>query len=59
MNAEEKAREATITAIAQKYLMIRTLEEQKSDRLDFHELPVWSLAAALQAAFEAGKAAAK
>lgn len=44
--------------IARDYLRIETLEERKSDRLDFHEVAVWSLEAALKAAFEAGKKAA-
>ncbi len=45
--------------IAQQHLAIETLEERKSDSLDFKEVAVWSVKAALEAAFEAGKAAAK
>jgi ABC-type amino acid transport substrate-binding protein len=45
--------------IAQQHLNIETLEERKSDSLDFKEVAVWSVKAALEAAFEAGKAAAK
>ncbi|OQA32895.1 MAG: hypothetical protein BWY57_01622 [Betaproteobacteria bacterium ADurb.Bin341] len=43
-----------LTLIAQKYLDIETLEARKSDRLDFHEVAVWSLHDALEAAFKAG-----
>ncbi len=49
----------TLQQIAQKHLGIETLQTQKSDRLDFHDLAVWSIEAALKAAFEAGQKAAK
>lgn len=42
--------------IARRHLGLETLEEQRSDSLDFHELPVWDLRAALAAAFDAGRA---
>lgn len=45
----------TIQAIAAKHLRVKTLATQKSDSLDFHELAVWSINAALNAAYEAGK----
>jgi hypothetical protein len=48
-----------IAQIAQKHLRIETLKEQMSDRLDFHEVGVTSIEAALLAAFEAGRQAAK
>ncbi len=38
---------------------IETLETQNSDRLDFHDVSVWSIRAALEAAFAAGQAAAR
>ena len=41
--------------IAQQHLFIDTLETQSSDRLDFHDVSVWAVKAALQAAFEAGQ----
>jgi hypothetical protein len=47
------------TQIVQQHLNIETLEERNSDSLDFKEVAVWSVKAALEAAFEAGKAAAK
>lgn len=42
--------------IARHHLGVETLQTRKSDRLDFHDVAVWSIEAALQAAFEAGKA---
>lgn len=47
--------EKIITKIAQEKLDIETLEERKSDSLDFHEVSVWGLKAALEAAYQAGK----
>jgi len=47
------------TRIAQTHLNIDTLEERKSDRLDFHDVGVLNIKAALEAAFEAGKASRK
>lgn len=41
--------------IARQHLDIETLSERKSDDLDFHEISVWNLKKALQAAFEAGQ----
>lgn len=43
--------------IAREHLFIQTLETQMSDRLDFHEVSVWGIKNALQAAFEAGRVA--
>jgi len=40
--------------IAKQHLFIDTLETQSSDRLDFHDVSVWGVKAALQAAYEAG-----
>ncbi len=45
--------------IAQQHLFIDTLETQSSDRLDFHDVSVWAVKAALQAAYEAGLKAAQ
>lgn len=44
-----------LNQIAQKHLDIETLETRHSDRLDFHDVAVWGIREALQAAFEAGK----
>ena len=48
-----------LEAIAREHLGIPTLETRRSDRLDFHDLSVWSLEAALTAAFAAGHIAAE
>ncbi|WP_428548460.1 DUF6900 domain-containing protein [Profundibacter sp.] len=48
-----------LASIAQKPLFIETLEERKSDSLDFHEVSVWGIQAALEAAYAAGLAAAQ
>lgn len=48
-----------LAGIAQKHLFIETLEERKSDSLDFHEVSVWGIQAALEAAYAAGIAAAR
>lgn len=45
-----------IAEIAARVLGIATLATQKSDRLDFHDLAVWSIREALEAAYEAGRA---
>ncbi len=41
--------------ISKKHLGLSTLESQHSDAKDFHDLAVWSVKAALLAAFEAGQ----
>jgi hypothetical protein len=41
------------TAIAQEHLRIAKLDDTFTDR-DFHEVAVWSVRAALAAAYEAG-----
>ena len=43
-----------LAEIASKHLDIETLQTRKSDSLDFHELAVWTLRDALEAAFNAG-----
>ena len=58
-----KKKEPTVdelpAAIARATLHIDTLETRKSDSLDFHDVAVWSVKAALEAAYRAGLAAAK
>jgi len=49
-------RDAALAEIARDVLGIETLESRKSDDLDFHDLAVWSIEKALQAAYEAGQA---
>jgi hypothetical protein len=45
-----------IAEIAHRHLGLETLDERRSDSLDFHELPVWDLRTALAAAYAAGQA---
>jgi hypothetical protein len=44
-----------LTKIAGEMLNIETLETRNSDDLDFHEVSVWSLKKALEAAYAAGR----
>lgn len=46
--------ENILTLIAQNKLGIETLETRQSDRLDFHDVAVWCIRDALEAAFKAG-----
>ena len=50
--------QALLEKIALDHLFIQILETQMSDRLDFHEVSVWGVKSALEAAFEAGRIAA-
>jgi hypothetical protein len=48
--------EALLLEIATKHFhSIETLETRKSDRLDFHDVAVWAIRAALEDAHEAGR----
>ena len=47
-------RDKTIAEIAARHLHLETLETRNSDSLDFHDLAVWSIKAALEAAYKAG-----
>ena len=51
-------RDALILAIAKRQFFIETLETRERDSLDFHDVAVWSIRAALEEAFEAGRASA-
>jgi hypothetical protein len=51
--------DALLLEIATKHFhSIETLETQNSDRLDFHDVAVWAIRAALNEAYAAGAAAA-
>ena len=50
-------RDAQLLEIAQRQFCITTLETQNWDRLDFHDVAVWAIRAALEEAFEAGRRA--
>ena len=45
----------TLEKIAKEILWIETLETRNSDGLDFHEVSVWGLKEALEAAYKAGQ----
>jgi hypothetical protein len=51
-------RAVAVAVIAERYLGIETLETRNTDSLDFHELGVASIKAALEAAYEAGRSSA-
>ena len=53
-----KATNNTLAEIARAHLAINTLETRNSDALDFHDVAVWKVNAALEAAYAAGIAAA-
>ncbi len=48
-----------LAGIAEKHLFIETLETRNWDQYDFHEVSVWGVKAALEAAYAAGLAAAR
>lgn len=54
----DKKRDAVIAAIARETLFIETLETRRSDRLDSHDVAVWSVREALEKAYAAGHEAA-
>ena len=54
---ESAAPEALILDIATRHFFIETLETRNRDRLDFHDVAVWAIRAALEEAFEAGRRA--
>ena len=51
--------EQLLTQIAQNKLGIETLETRKSDSLDFHDVAVWAIRSALEAAYAAGQASVR
>jgi len=57
--SERKKMQKTLERIVAEHLDIETLATRKSDSLDFHEVAVWGLKAALEAAYEAALARAK
>ena len=52
---DEKSTEQIIQKIAADHLFIDTLETRNADSLDFHEVSVWGIKSALQAAFDAAR----
>lgn len=57
MGTMKNETEAEAVARIAREMGIATLEERRSDRLDFHDVAVWSLRHALEAAYAAGKEA--
>jgi DNA relaxase NicK len=51
---ERKEMNKQIEKIAKEVLNIETLEERKSDSLDFYEISVWGLKEALERAYQEG-----
>jgi hypothetical protein len=49
--------DAIIAEIAATILNIETLETRNRDSLDFHDVAVWQIKKALEAAYQAGNAA--
>lgn len=54
----EQRRDEMLEVLATKHLLLTTLETRNSDSLDFSDQAVWSIKAALEAAYEAGAQAA-
>ena len=49
--------DAELLEIAHRHInSIETLEARRSDSLDFHEVAIWELKSALEAAYRAGQA---
>ena len=44
-----------LAQIARQHLHIETLETRRSDSLDFHDVSVWGVKAALHAAYDLGR----
>jgi len=51
------APQALILDIATRHFFVETLETRNRDRLDFHDVAVWAMHAALSEAYEAGRIA--
>lgn len=50
----EHAMQKTLEKIALDHLFIDTLETRNRDALDFHDVSVWAVKSALEAAYRAG-----
>ena len=51
----EAKKTAALADIASSFLQLETLATRNRDGLDFHDLAVWQIKAALEAAYEAGQ----
>jgi len=54
MKSKRTTEDDLIESIARLHLDLETLDTRRADSLDFHELGVWQLRAALEAAYRAG-----
>ncbi len=54
MAKKNHATNETFTKLAKEFLQMETLETRNSDRLDFKEVSVWGVKAALEAAYSLG-----
>jgi hypothetical protein len=54
-NETNAAPETLLTELALKHLGIETLATRNSDSLDFHDVAVWAIRDALEAAWQAGR----
>jgi len=55
--AAQSSPDALLLDLARKHFLLETLETRNSDRLDFHDVAVWAIRAALEEAYEAGRRA--
>lgn len=54
---DQDSKDDLFSRIAKQHLHIDTLETRDSDALDFHDVSVWGIRAALEAAYQAGQEA--
>ena len=54
-NDTNSAPEALLAELALRHLGIETLATRNSDGLDFHDVAVWAIRDALEAAWQAGR----
>jgi hypothetical protein len=54
MNRNATTKTKAIEDIARRVLALESLETRNSDALDFHEIAIWKVREALEAAYEAG-----
>jgi hypothetical protein len=53
--AAQNTPDALLLDLARKHFFLETLETRKSDDLDFHNVGVWAIRAALEVAYKAGR----
>ena len=55
--AAQTSPDVLLLDLARKHFLLETLETRNSDSLDFHDVAVWAIRAALEEAYEAGRRA--